>query len=89
MLADTAELTVAEFPQIAAHVEGFKPEIPAAPAQRRAIPPFTTGPPCSVRRAEVPQTVEVRAGGVQRLQRFPTPSTATGDVRPLEEIRRT
>ena len=32
VLADRSELTVAEFPQIAAHVEGFKPEIPPAPA---------------------------------------------------------
>ena len=33
VLADGPQLTVAEFPQIAAHVEGFRAAIPAAPAQ--------------------------------------------------------
>src|SRR4029078_8727511 len=32
VLADGAQLTVAEFPQIAAHVEGFRAAIPTAPA---------------------------------------------------------
>ena len=43
VLADGPQLTVAEFPQIAAHVEGFRAAIPAAPAQvdRR---PVITGP---------------------------------------------
>jgi DNA-binding NtrC family response regulator len=33
VLADGPQLTVAEFPQIAAHVEGFRATIPPAPAQ--------------------------------------------------------
>src|SRR5262249_60422817 len=43
VLADGPELTVAEFPQIAAQVEGFQTAIPAAPAavDRR---PVITGP---------------------------------------------
>src|SRR5512134_1231744 len=41
VLADSAELTVAEFPQIAAHVEGFKAEIPAAPALAPRHPAYT------------------------------------------------
>ena len=43
VLADGPQLTVAEFPQIAAHVEGFRAAIPPAPAQvdRR---PVITGP---------------------------------------------
>ena len=32
VLADDAELTVAEFPQVAAHVKGFDTVVPSAPA---------------------------------------------------------
>ena len=35
VLADGPQLTVAEFPQIAAHVEGFRAAIPPAPAPGR------------------------------------------------------
>jgi DNA-binding NtrC family response regulator len=84
VLADTAELTVAEFPQIAAHVEGFKPEIPSAPALAPRHPAYT-GPALLGAEGRVPQTVEVRAeNGVSALG-IPA-VTATGDVRPLEEI---
>lgn len=42
VLADNDELTIAEFPQIAAHVQGFEVRIPAAPslsdAQSNALP---------------------------------------------------
>ena len=38
VLADGDELTVAEFPQIAAQVEGYGIEIPAAPAAPLARP---------------------------------------------------
>ncbi|MGH6836500.1 MAG: sigma-54-dependent transcriptional regulator [Methylocella sp.] len=39
VLADGGELTVAEFPQIAARVEGFGVRVPAAPAPAAARPP--------------------------------------------------
>jgi DNA-binding NtrC family response regulator len=84
VLADSTELTVAEFPQIAAHVEGFKAEIPAAPALAPRHPAYT-GPALLGAEGRVPQTVEVRAdNGVSALG-IPA-VTASGDVRPLEEI---
>jgi DNA-binding NtrC family response regulator len=84
VLADGAELTVAEFPQIAAHVDGFKAEIPAAPALAPRQPAYT-GPALLGAEDRVPQTVEVRAeNGVSALG-IPA-VTATGDVRPLDEI---
>jgi DNA-binding NtrC family response regulator len=84
VLADGAELTVAEFPQIAAHVEGFKPEIPAAPALVPRLPTYT-GPALLGAENRVPQTVEVRAGDGASALGIPA-VTASGDVRPLEEI---
>ena len=50
--------TVAEFPQIAAHVEGFRAAIPPAPApvDRR---PVITGPAMLGAEDTVPQTIEV------------------------------
>ena len=39
VLADADELTIAEFPQIAAQVEGFDVRVPAAPAQSSSMPP--------------------------------------------------
>ncbi len=84
VLADSTELTVAEFPQIAAHVEGVKAEIPAAPALAPRHPAYT-GPALLGAEGRVPQTVEVRAdNGVSALG-IPA-VTASGDVRPLEEI---
>ena len=60
VLADGPQLTVAEFPQIAAHVEGFRAAIPPAPAHvdRR---PVITGPAMLGAENTVPNTVEVGA----------------------------
>ncbi len=52
VLADGDELTVAEFPQIAAQVEGFDVRIPPAPRAvepRGAAPAFALEPPPSRR----------------------------------------
>jgi DNA-binding NtrC family response regulator len=38
VLADTGVLSLAEFPQVAARVEGYPIEIPPAPAARAAVP---------------------------------------------------
>ncbi|MDX2309294.1 MAG: sigma-54 dependent transcriptional regulator [Hyphomicrobium sp.] len=84
VLADGPELTVDEFPQIAAHVEGFKAEIPAAPAEmKRAI---YTGPALLGAENRIPQTIEVKsttdgsgAIGIPAVD-------ASGDIRPLEQI---
>jgi len=82
VLADSPELTVAEFPQIAAHVQGFKAEIPPAPAPVVRQPAFT-GPALLGAEATVPQTVEIRSGtssiGIPAVRE-------NGEIRPLDEI---
>ncbi|MCJ2058827.1 sigma-54 dependent transcriptional regulator [Methylobacterium sp. J-048] len=52
VLADCDELTVAEFPQIAAQVEGFDVRIPAAPAQPQ-MPAYAPEPVREIVRVEV------------------------------------
>ncbi len=59
VLSDTSELTVAEFPQIAAHVDGFSTEIPAAPTVLQK-PLAYTGPALIGAENTVPQTMELR-----------------------------
>jgi DNA-binding NtrC family response regulator len=72
VLADGDELTVAEFPQIAAQVQGFDVRIPAVPNSVHGAPATA----CSV-----PQTaVETRDPNLLSL------INASGDVRKLEEI---
>ena len=71
VLCDGNELTVNEFPQIAAHVEGFSAAIPSAPAQvdRR---PVITGPVMLGAEHTVPQTVEMSAKASSASQPSPT-----------------
>ncbi len=64
VLADGAEIGVDEFPQIAAHVEGFQASIPAAPAAVSKQPDYT-GPALLGAEKIVPQTV----GNAGRRQR--------------------
>jgi DNA-binding NtrC family response regulator len=80
VLADGHELTVNEFPQIAAHVEGFSAAIPAAPAQA-AKRPVITGPVMLGADDTVPQTVEVGKGalGIPAV-------TDQGEIRSLEAM---
>jgi DNA-binding NtrC family response regulator len=80
VLADGAELTVNEFPQIAAQVEGFQVEPPTAPPQVQRAPAYT-GPALLGAEATVPRTVEVKSGslGIPAID-------GDGDIRPLDEI---
>lgn len=80
VLTDGSELTVNEFPQIAAHVEGFEAELPSAPANVQKKPAYT-GPALLGAEATVPRTVEVKSGalGISAID-------GEGDVRPLDEI---
>ena len=86
VLADGPQLTVAEFPQIAAHVEGFRAAIPAAPAQvdRR---PVITGPAMLGAEDVVPHTVEVapQSGSGKGSLGIPAVNE-TGDIRSLEAM---
>lgn len=80
VLCDRSELTVAEFPQIAAHVEGFKAEVPAAPAPTIKDGAFE-GPALLGAENRIPHTVEMKPGslGIPAV-------TAQGDIRSLEEM---
>ena len=81
VLADGAELTVDEFPQIAAHVVGFDTQVPAAPAPGLLQRPAYTGPALLGAEATIPQTVEVRDGilGIPAVRQ-------DGEMRTLEEM---
>jgi DNA-binding NtrC family response regulator len=73
VLADGDELTIAEFPQIAAQVEGFEVRVPAAPPlapERAEPPPFLMEP----------ETFSFRDQNTIRM------IDDSGDVRKLEEV---
>jgi DNA-binding NtrC family response regulator len=83
VLADGAMLTVAEFPQIAAHVDGFQAIIPAAPVVAPPKPIYT-GPALLGAEDTVPHTVDVRSAEGKALG-IPA-VTDSGDIRPLVAI---
>ncbi len=84
VLSDTSELTVAEFPQIAAHVTGFEAHVPAAPAPAAKGPLFT-GPALLGAEDIVPQTMDVRDDNGESALGIPAVNQG-GDIRPLDEI---
>ncbi len=84
VLADGSELTINEFPQIAAHVEGFTAEIPAAPAPLPRTPAYT-GPALLGAEDRIPTTIEVRPSDGSAQLGIPA-VTSDGDIRPLDEI---
>ncbi|AYO83361.1 MULTISPECIES: sigma-54-dependent transcriptional regulator [Methylobacterium] len=80
VLADCDELTVAEFPQIAAQVEGFDVRIPAAPTQPQ-MPAYAPEPVREIVR------VEVRDPHAMSLVTEETGEMKTMDVLEAEIIR--
>ena len=62
VLADSPVIGVDEFPQIAAHVEGFNATVPDAPSVLQKQPAYT-GPALLGAEATVPQTVSVPSNG--------------------------
>jgi DNA-binding NtrC family response regulator len=83
VLADGPEITVEELPQIAAHVEGFRVAIPAAPSQVTGRPVYT-GPALLGAENTVPQTVDLGSGpkgslGISAVDE-------TGEIRTLEAM---
>jgi DNA-binding NtrC family response regulator len=80
VLCDGSELSVDEFPQIAAQVEGFSAAVPAAPApvDRR---PIVTGPVMLGAERTVPRTVDTGKGelGIPAV-------TDQGEIRSLESM---
>jgi DNA-binding NtrC family response regulator len=83
VLADGAELDIAEFPQIAAHVEGFRADIPPAPPPVFGKPIYT-GPALIGAESTVPKTVEVSSSGRGALG-IPAVDEA-GEIRTLEAM---
>lgn len=84
VLADGAELTVAEFPQIAAHVEGFDTEIPAAPTALQKAPAYT-GPALLGAENTVPTTIEMRSSTSGSALGIPA-MAEDGEIRSLEAM---
>jgi DNA-binding NtrC family response regulator len=83
VLADGPELTVAEFPQIAAHVEGFRTAIPAAPTALER--PVVSGPVMLGAEHCVPRTLEVATGSGKRALGIPAIAD-NGEIRSLESM---
>ncbi len=84
VLADGPVLGVDEFPQIAAHVEGFNATIPAAPTVLQKQPAYT-GPALLGAEDTVPQTVSVPAGSTRNSLGI-SAIDETGEIRTLEAM---
>ncbi len=82
--ADTPTLRVSEFPQIAAHVDGYAVTVPPAPASHHS-PPRIEGPVMLGQSPGAPVTIHVPAAdgkssiGIQAL-------SDSGDIRSLEAV---
>jgi len=84
VLADGPELSVAEFPQIAVHVDGFKAHIPDAPALMDNRP-VIKGPVVLGAEQVVPQTMEMGAVGSRSALGIPAVNDS-GEIRSLEAM---
>ncbi len=84
VLCDNACLEVADFPQIAAHVEGFDAGVPDAPGQVDDTPHFD-GPALLGAEASIPTTIEVPTHAGASTIGIPAIND-TGDIRKLDAI---
>jgi DNA-binding NtrC family response regulator len=84
VLADKAELTVDEFPQIAAHVEGFQAEMPEAPEWVDPHPAYT-GPALLGAEDSIPRTIEVSREPGRNALGIPAMDDS-GEIRSLEAM---
>jgi len=84
VLSDGPELTVADFPQIAAHVAGFETRVPSAPAPVSHAPTFK-GPALLGAENVIPHTIEVPADSGRSALGIPVVKE-DGDIRSLEDI---
>jgi DNA-binding NtrC family response regulator len=84
VLADTPMLTVNEFPQIAAHVEGYAVSVPPAPAPKDPMPRIE-GPVMLGESASSPTTIHVPAANGKAAIGISALSD-TGDIRSLEAV---
>jgi DNA-binding NtrC family response regulator len=84
VLADIPMLTVNEFPQIAAHVEGYKVTVPPAPAPKDPVPRIE-GPVMLGASAAAPATIHVHSANGKGAVGIPALSDS-GDIRSLEAV---
>jgi DNA-binding NtrC family response regulator len=77
-------LTVDEFPQIAAHVEGYQVTVPPAPAPKDPVPHFD-GPVMLGESAAAPTTIHVPSANGKDAIGIPALSDS-GDIRSLEAV---
>ena len=84
VLADGPQLTVAELPQIAAHVEGFRAAIPPAPAPVDPRP-VISGPAMLGAEDTVPHTMEIGGPGSKGALGIAA-ITDAGEIRSLEAM---
>ena len=84
VLADQPTLGIDEFPQIAAHVDGFEAALPPAPPPRSESP-VIDGPAVIGGEAAMPATVAVTSGNGRDELGIPALDDS-GNVRALEEI---
>ena len=84
VLADQPMLTISEFPQIAAHVEGYSVTVPPAPAPKAAAPRIA-GPVMLGRSASAPATIHVPSASGRDAVGIPALSEG-GDIRSLEDV---
>jgi DNA-binding NtrC family response regulator len=84
VLGDAPTLTVNEFPQIAAHVEGYAVTVPPAPMPKDKAP-RATGPVMLGESAGSPLTINVPQANGKDAIGIPALSD-TGDIRPLEAV---
>ncbi len=84
VLAEASTLTVDEFPQIAAHVEGHAVAVPPAPAPKDRTPRIE-GPVMLGQSARTPLTINVAQAGGRDAIGIPALSDS-GDIRSLEAV---
>ena len=84
VLGDAPTLTVNEFPQIAAHVEGYAVTVPPAPMPKDKAP-RAAGPVMLGQSAGSPLTINVPQANGKDAIGIPALSD-TGDIRPLEAV---
>jgi DNA-binding NtrC family response regulator len=84
VLAEASTLTVDEFPQIAAHVEGHAIAVPPAPAPKDRAPRIK-GPVMLGQSARTPLTINVPQAGGRDAIGIPALSDS-GDIRSLEAV---
>jgi DNA-binding NtrC family response regulator len=84
VLAEARVLTVNEFPQIAAHVDGYAVTLPPAPAPKDPTPRIE-GPAMLGESANTPATIHVPLANGKDAIGIPALSDS-GDIRPLEAV---